>query len=89
MTQRISRTHDEQVKLNAAAFPLIGFGIVISDLDAELAALPLWADLSVLGVATALSVRVVVPNIRRWQVDRRERRSVEFSKRTEIEGRES
>jgi ElaB/YqjD/DUF883 family membrane-anchored ribosome-binding protein len=88
-THRISKMQDEQVELNAAAFPLIGFGIVISSMDTELAALPLWADLSVLGVATAVSVRVVGPNIHRWQVERRKRKAIEFSKRTETEGRES
>lgn len=89
ITRRINQMQDEQVELNAAAFPLIGFGIVISGLDAELAALSLWADLSVLGVATALSVRVVGPNIRRWQLERRERKAIERSKPKETEGRES
>jgi len=63
VTQRIDQMESEQVELNAAAFPLIGFGIFISGLDGELAMLPIWANVSILGLAAAVSVRVVAPNI--------------------------
>ena len=79
LSNRVDTMEEEQVKLNAAAFPLIGFGIVISGLDGELAAAPLWLDWTVLGVAVIASARVVSPNIRAWHVERRERMAVEGS----------
>lgn len=82
---RIDRMEVDQVELNAAAFPLIGFGIVISGLDTQLASLPVWADVSVLVLATVVSVRVVGPNVLRWQRDRRERKAIEHQESRAIE----
>jgi membrane protein implicated in regulation of membrane protease activity len=47
--------------LEARALPLIGFGIVISGLAADLAKLPVWIDLVGLVLATIFSLRIVVP----------------------------
>lgn len=82
---RLDAMEESQVKLNAAAFPLIGFGIVISGLDTELAAAPLWLDCTVLIVAVIASLRVVSPNIRAWQVERREHIAVEGQERGTID----
>jgi hypothetical protein len=59
--RQIDHQEKEQTELEARALPLIGFGIVISGLAADLAKLPVWIDVVGLVLATIFSLRIVVP----------------------------
>jgi hypothetical protein len=63
--RRIDEAKTEETKINASALPLIGFGIVLSSGAADIARLPVWANVIVLVALLAISASAV------WQIRRK------------------
>jgi outer membrane murein-binding lipoprotein Lpp len=75
---RLDLAEKQQTEINARAFPLVGFGIVISGLAEPMAEhLPAWLDLAFVFLSAAFAARVIYPIAKpgwsKWQADRRER----------------
>lgn len=75
---RLDLAEKQQTEINARAFPLVGFGIVISSLAGPMADhLPASLDLAFVVLPAAFAARVIYPIAKpgwlKWQASRRER----------------
>jgi hypothetical protein len=77
LRERLDRAEKQQTEINARAFPLIGFGILLSSLAAEIARLPVLLNLAIVVLSTGFAFQVIQPIAEpgwiEWQEGRRKR----------------